>query len=201
MARHGGRSGDRNAGGRRLFVAIDLPAPLRAELAALAQMLPVPRRAAPETLHLTLVFLGPCPETQLEEIDRALTAVTARGPAAFDLTLQGLGLFGRAAPRVVWAGLAPNPDLMDLQARLETALRRASCGIDHRRFQPHVTLARFAPAQADAPALEQALADLSGFRSDPWRVQAITLFQSWLRPEGPQHVALADYPLPGTPVG
>lgn len=197
MARQGRKSGERVAGGGgRLFVAIDLPDPVRAALAALAQMLPVPRRAAPETLHLTLAFLGPCPETLLEEIDRALAAVTAQGPVAFDLALQGLGLFGGAQPRVVWAGIAPNPPLMALQARLETALRHTGCRIDHHRFHPHVTLARFAPTSADLPALEQALVDLAGFRTDPWRVEAVTLYQSWLRPEGPRHAALAAYPLP-----
>ena len=42
----------------RLFVALELPAPVKRELARLAAGLPGARWVAPEQFHLTLRFIG-----------------------------------------------------------------------------------------------------------------------------------------------
>ena len=100
----------------RAFLGIDLPPAVRGALQVQQFLLPLPRKVEPENLHLTLVFLGDCPEAALEAAHEGFE--TLRAPA-FSLSLQGLGLFGKDKPRVAWAGVAPSPDLLHLQAKAQ----------------------------------------------------------------------------------
>ena len=177
----------------RAFLGIDLPPTVRGALQVQQFLLPLPRKVEPEKLHLTLVFLGDCPEPALEAAHEDLDALRER---RFLLSLQGLGLFGKDRPRVAWAGVAQSGELMHLQAKVETVARRAGCPLDARKFMPHVTLGRFAPPPpADAMRLERAVAMGQGFRTDPWEVTELTLWRSHLTGKGSHYTVLARYPL------
>jgi len=177
----------------RAFLGIDLPPAARGALQVQQFLLPLPRKVEPENLHLTLVFLGNCPEPALEAAHEGFEALRETG---FPLSLQGLGLFGKDKPHAAWAGLAPSAALTRLQAKVETIARRAGCPIDARKFAPHVTLGRFPPpSPVDTARLERAVAMASGFRSDPWEVTELTLWRSHLTGKGPQYEGLATYPL------
>ncbi len=177
----------------RAFLGIDLPANVRGALQVQQFILPLPRRVQPETFHLTLVFLGDCPEPALEAAHEGFEAL--REPA-FALTLQGLGLFGKSRPKVAWAGVKPSPELTHLQAKVETIARRAGCPIDARNFMPHVTLGRFPPpAPPDAARLERAIALGAGFTAGPWEVRHLTLWRSHLGGKGAHYDVLTTYPL------
>ena len=93
---------------RRVFLAFDLPDHIRSALAMQQFLLPLPRRVDPESLHLTLVFLGETPLPVLEAVHEAWEAL--RLPA-LSVQIAGLGLFGGARPRQMYAALAPNPAL------------------------------------------------------------------------------------------
>jgi 2'-5' RNA ligase len=177
----------------RAFLGIDLPPSVRGALQVQQFLLPLPRKVDPENLHLTLVFLGDCPEPELEAAHDGFDALRERG---FALSLQGLGLFGKDRPRVAWAGVSPSPELMHLQAKVETIARRAGCPIDARKFLPHVTLGRFQPPPpADAMRLERAVALGAGFRTEPWDVTELVLWRSHLTGKGSHYEVLARYPL------
>lgn len=177
----------------RAFLGIDLPQPVRGALQVQQFLLPMPRKVEPEKLHLTLVFLGDCPEPALEAAHEGFTALREN---RFTLALRGLGLFGRDKPRVAWAGVAPSPGLLHLQAKVEGIARRAGCPVDARKFTPHVTLGRFQPPPpADVLRLERAVAMGQGFQSDPWDVTELTLWRSHLTGKGPHYEVLARYPL------
>lgn len=177
----------------RAFLGIDLPQAIRGALQVQQFLLPMPRKVEPENLHLTLVFLGECPEISLDTAHEGFQAL--REPR-FSLALQGLGLFGKDKPRVAWAGVVPSPQLAHLQAKVETIARRAGCPIVARKFLPHVTLGRFPPPPpADAMRLERAVAMGMGFRTDPWEVTGLTLWRSHLTGKGSHYQVLARYPL------
>jgi RNA 2',3'-cyclic 3'-phosphodiesterase len=177
----------------RAFLGIDLPRSVRGALQVQQFLLPMPRKVEPEALHLTLVFLGDCPEPALEAAHEGFEALRERG---FPLALQGLGLFGKDKPRTAWAGVAPSPDLLHLQAKVETIARRAGCPVDARKFVPHVTLGRFQPPPPpDALRLERAVAMGQGFRTEPWEVTELTLWRSHLTGKAPHYEVLARYPL------
>ncbi|MCU0905059.1 MAG: RNA 2',3'-cyclic phosphodiesterase [Tabrizicola sp.] len=177
----------------RAFLGIELPQPVRGACQVQQFLLPLPRKVEPENLHLTLVFLGECPEPALEAAHDGFEALRE---TRFILSLQGLGLFGKDKPHTAWAGLAPSAPLAHLQAKVETIARRAGCPIEARKFVPHVTLGRFPPPTfADTARLERAVAMGSGFRSEPWEVTRLTLWRSHLTGKGPQYEALVHYPL------
>lgn len=177
----------------RAFLGIDLPPQVRGALQVQQFLLPLPRKVEPENLHLTLVFLGDCPEPALDAAHEGFE--TLREPE-FSLSLQGLGLFGKDKPRVAWAGVAPSPDLMHLQAKVETIARRAGCPIDARKFLPHVTLGRFQPPPpTDILRLERAVALGAGFRTEAWEVRDLVLWRSRQTGKGSHYEVLARYPL------
>jgi RNA 2',3'-cyclic 3'-phosphodiesterase len=177
----------------RAFLGLDLPPEVRGACQIQQFLLPLPRKVEPDTLHLTLVFLGDCPEPALEAAHEGFQGLRLPG---FSLSLQGFGLFGKAKPHAAWAGVAPSAPLMHLQAKVETIARRAGCPIDARTFLPHVTLGRFPPPNpADTARLERAVALGSGFKTEPWEVTELTLWESHLSGKVPRYDVLARYPL------
>jgi RNA 2',3'-cyclic 3'-phosphodiesterase len=177
----------------RVFLAIDLPGPVRAALSVQQFLLPLPRRIAPDTFHLTLVFLGEVDPPVLDAVDDALRLIDE---PAFSISLQGLGLFGGDRPRAAWAGVAPSVPLARLQSRLERAARRAGSRVDHRHFIPHVTLGRFPPpSRFDAMRLEHAVVAGNSFETAPFDVSKVVLYRSTLHPKGARYDILTEYPL------
>lgn len=195
----------------RLFVAIPLEASLRARLREAAK--PLERLGAkvswsrPESMHLTLVFLGDVFAARIPVWRRALDAAVA-GIPSFSLTFAGLGVFGRPrAPRVVWAGIpAPPEALFTLRQEIAGALRAEGAVFEKRPFHPHVTLGRVRSSRGAAPLAEAlaALRDAPPRRFGRCAVDRVALIQSTLTPQGPRyrsrHLArLGDNPGPTKP--
>ncbi len=177
----------------RAFLALALPDQVRSALAVQQFLLPLPRRVPPENFHLTLCFLGDAvPDAGLEAVHDGMQAV--RLPPV-TIAVAGIGHFGGAKPRAVYAGVRFDAGLDQLQAKVATGARRAGCTIPHTRFVPHVTLGRFShlPA-ADQPRLERAIVAGAGFRLDPFVAAQITLYATTLG-DPPRYDALATYPL------
>ena len=129
----------------RAFIAIAPDAALRqvgADVAKAACGLPM-RWVRPESVHLTLKFLGDVPVDAIPTIHQTLQQV-AEGSAAFSVAVRGLGCFPNAArPRVLWMGLDdPRRELVQLQSNIESTLAGLDVSADKRLFRPHLTLAR-----------------------------------------------------------
>lgn len=177
----------------RAFLAIDVPDEVRHRLSLLQYLLPLPNPVDAENLHLTLSFLAEQPDHVLEAVHDALTALHL---PQFALTIKGVGLFGGAKPRLVYAAVQPDDGLMRLQTKVETATRRAGVAIPSQRYVPHITLGRFKPMPPDAVmALERALVEHAAFHCAPFTVTKYSLFASHTGPKGGWYENLADYPL------
>lgn len=175
----------------RLFVGLDLPESIKDRLAALEAGLPGARWVAWDNYHLTLSFVGEVDEALAREIDDGLSRLRY---APFDLRLTGLDSFGTGGKiRSIWVGVAPEPALHDLQARVVALLRRLGAPQDDRRFTPHVTLARLKQTPPDR--VGRYLQDVGLFATDPFPVTEITLFRSYLSGEGSIYEPLATYPV------
>ena len=146
--------------GVRLFIAINFPEEIRS---ALHEALEPARRAAPEVrwtdpsrLHLTLKFLGECPEAAVDPLVGAMGTVVPRYDPV-DLELGGLGAFPNLRrPRIVWLGMRADPKLELIHHDLEVACAALGYDIDGRAFRPHVTLGRAGDRRIDAGALAAA---------------------------------------------
>jgi len=124
---------------QRLFVAVEIPADAIAQLVAI-QPLPKPgmRAAEASQMHLTLHFIG---QAETAQVAAALASVVAM---QFPLTIQGVGHF--SSPRgavTLWAGVAENPQLLELHAATAVALSGLGFQPERRPYHPHITLARW----------------------------------------------------------
>lgn len=180
----------------RTFLAVPLPEPLQRNIAALqrelAGALPGIRWARPDTIHLTLRFFGETDTDDLEKIRASMLSVKLHGrPCQVDLL--GVGAFpDRRRPRVVWIGLHPPEPLLTLQQCCEEVLGRAGIPGERRPFVPHLTIGRF---RERGPELTTVLARQSGRQFGRMPVTQLVLYESRLRPDGPQHIALFTVPL------
>jgi 2'-5' RNA ligase len=178
----------------RVFVAIDLPGGVRAELVRLQSLLSVGRPVPAENLHLTLSFLGEQSEEDVEAAHHALSSVRS---APFSLELSGLDAFGAGTPQVIFAGVKPCEGLFQLERRVVHALRQARLDFEKRRFRPHVTVMRL-PARlsvVEEARIGDDLARHSGFQATEFEVDGFCLYRSSLTPKIAVYDALAGYAL------
>lgn len=175
----------------RVFVGIPLPERIRQRLAGLCSGLLQACWVPPENMHVTLRFVGEVDDGRAEDVDAALAAIDAR---AFPLILGGIGCFERGRyVHAVWAGVDGGDILERLYEKIESAIVRAGFEPEHRKFKPHITLARLkkTPARRVGDFIQAHEAFLAG----PFPADRFTLFRSHLGREGAHYETLADYPL------
>jgi len=175
----------------RLFVGLPIPADIRLRLSMMAAGLPGARWINEDNYHLTLRFIGEVDEGLADDIDATLSQIDH---TAFDLSLEGVGYFGKPnAARAVWAGVAKNDDLVHLHAKIETALQRMGQPAEERKYTPHVTLARM--RGTPKAKLDEYIAGHMGFAAGPIPVRSFTLFSSFLSSSGAIYTPEANYAL------
>lgn len=174
----------------RLFTALEVPRDAALSLSLLRGGLPGARWIDVENYHLTLRFIGDVEGHVADEIADALDRV--RRPS-FTLTLSGVGAFGSKKPHSIYAGVAPSPDLVALQAEIERICQRLGLPADPRKFVPHVTLARLRNA-SDADVAHY-LSGRGNFSTLPFRVGRFVLMSSREAVGGGPYVVEEAWPL------
>lgn len=182
----------------RLFTAFALPPDVREEVLrrqAALEALPFRRWQSPETLHLTLHFLGEVEPALVEPLAQTLGNACA-GAAPFRLQLGRLGAFpSPKRPRVLWIGVEGQVDrLLALEGVMRPRLLGLGIPLEARTYHPHITLAR---DPLGSVALPPTMAGHDAARE--WQAAELTLFQSILRRTGAVHEVLATFPLSGPP--
>jgi 2'-5' RNA ligase len=193
--------------GWRLFLAVPMP-PAATDLvdrivAELSSADWPVRWVAPDTVHLTLHFLGDTAPERAELLRMALAPVIARH-RALTLNTGGLGVFpDERRPRVIWLGLSGQTDrLVALHGDLADALRSLDLPVEERLLRPHITLGRVRdnPSTGFPVALQRRLADptirnLVAQSAASVPVTEVQLVRSILGRTGARHEPLARYPL------
>lgn len=183
----------------RLFLAINLPSPIRGaidqEVSALRATAPALRWIAPEKWHLTVRFIGEEPLERVAQIRDAIDAATARHEDA-PMAIGGIGAFPNfRRARIVWIGVAPDPRLEMLHHDIESACVALGMEPEGRPFRPHITLARV-PPRIDEPVLRALSRAARGVRySEVADVATVDLMASELAPDGPRYRLLHSSPL------
>ncbi|MEO5568785.1 MAG: RNA 2',3'-cyclic phosphodiesterase [Gemmatimonadaceae bacterium] len=186
---------------RRIFLAINPPPEVRRgvwDATASLREIPSSVRWTPESkIHLTLKFLGPISEDQLQSLAATLTEV-ARTHAAPMMHIGSVGAFPNfRRPRVIWMGVAPEPRLELLQHDVEVACAALGHELDGRPFRPHLTLGRWREtSSADEVTPLRAAAKKVRF-TDEFLVQSIDVTQSVPGAAGSTYSVLSSAPMRG----
>ena len=174
----------------RLFVAVDLPEAVKDALSGVGFGLPGARWLPREQLHVTVAFIGEVDGGQAQDVKDALRAV--RG-APFELSLRGLGHFPlRGEARVAWAGLRASEPLSHVHRSVTRQIESTGCTLEHRKFHPHVTLARLSGTPPHR--LADWLAMNGGFETGAFEVSEFVLYSSVLGSKGATHQVEETYP-------
>jgi RNA 2',3'-cyclic 3'-phosphodiesterase len=182
----------------RLFVAVEIPQEVKTTLEGFLKPLRATAKLSwsrVDNLHITTQFIGEWPEARLDEIQRALAGVPARG--AIDIRVMGIGWFpNERRPRVLWAGIEGNDGgdgLRALAGDTREALTKIGVKVEERAFTPHLTLARIrepVPLGALREAIE-ASPFASGFDFGAFRAGTFYLYLS----AGGRYTQLAGFGL------
>jgi 2'-5' RNA ligase len=176
----------------RLFLALDLPEPARASIAAWRDVLVSDRRdvrpVRSEALHVTLVFLGWQDESAAAHIAEAAFGAVPEEPPPL-LTPAGVRSLPPRNPRLFALDLDDEGGRATAwQAAAAAALEAGGWYRPEKRpFWPHLTLARVKRGERRVPPLPEQPPP----PREPFEAPVVTLYRSTLRPQGALYEPLA----------
>jgi 2'-5' RNA ligase len=192
----------------RIFIALDIDDAIRARLEQFLDGVRGFARDArwvrPESMHVTLKFVGEKPVEVVEEIKLALGSIRAR---AFQISFRGFGFFPSAkAARVFWVGIEAGLELGDLARAVDEASASVGVPREEHAFSPHLTLARRAGSGAprwrrdDGPnqvfqRLQEKLAAMPALDFGTVTAREFFLYQSQLMRGGAKYTKIERFEL------
>jgi RNA 2',3'-cyclic 3'-phosphodiesterase len=187
----------------RTFIGVDIGDQIRAAAAALQKDLARTgasvKWAAPESMHVTLLFLGEVDDRELHAVCKAVRDAAA-GEPPFPLRVSGVGAFPTPRrPKILWAGITDGAEpLQRLNAALEERMLDLGCyRKEERGYTPHLTLGRVA-GDADSFALAAELPKRLAWDGGRTTVDEVLVFSSEMDRAGPVHTVIGRAPLAGS---
>lgn len=187
----------------RAFIAIELPTALKDELTDIQKALRADLKdavswARPETMHLTIKFLGSIETSRIDELSVAIKDATA-DTAPFELTTEGLGAFpNKARPSTLWIGIEQSSELKRLHERIESQLENVGFEREKKELLPHLTLARLRRNSGNTETRRKLRKTLEAFKtkfSQAFTVRELVLFKSELHKSGAVHTPIERFKL------
>ena len=128
----------------RVFIALDIEDAIRDRISrfmdGVREFAPDARWVRPESLHVTLKFIGEKSAEAVEQIKEALAAVKGQ---AVEMGFRGHGFFPTAkSARVFWVGIESGPALASLANAVDDVTAGLGIPKEERAFNAHLTLAR-----------------------------------------------------------
>ena len=193
----------------RIFIALDIDQAIRQRIARFVEgvhgFAPDARWVHPESLHVTLKFIGEQPEPAVEQIKQGLDIISA---ATSEIQFRGYGFFPTPnSARVFWIGMETGPELSALAAAIDAATATVGIPKEDRPYSPHLTLARGSGGSGsprnhkqDRPnrvfqQLQDKLATLPTPEFGTMTPREFFLYQSHLSPKGSTYTKLAGFAL------
>jgi RNA 2',3'-cyclic 3'-phosphodiesterase len=193
----------------RLFVAVDIDDAIRRAISTFLDsvrgLAPDARWVRPESLHITLKFIGEQQEERLGAVKERLSSITG---SSLRIAFRGFGFFPSAkSARVFWLGMESGTELGRLAGEIDRAMESLGIEKEKREYSPHLTLAR-GEGRSGAPGwrkgdkankvflrLQEKLAGMSPPDFGTMTAGEFFLFQSKLQRGGAQYTKLARYEL------
>ena len=193
----------------RLFIGLDIDEEIRQRIRTFLDgvrgFAPDARWVKPESLHVTLKFIGEQSDESIHSIEKALAQVS--GPP-LQLTFRGRGFFPNPkSARVFWIGIQSGPQLSALASTIDNATATLDIPREDRVFSPHLTLARLGGRSGwprrqngDRPnntfqRLAEKLAAMTSLEFGTMTACEFFLYQSQLSREGSRYTELKSFPL------
>jgi 2'-5' RNA ligase len=188
----------------RVFVAVELSSEVREKISALQQQLnttlPPMNWVRPESIHLTLKFLGSVEPSRISQLLSVLEPIGKR-QNKFSVDVQDLGVFPHVKhPRIFWVGVTGKTHaLQELVLEIEAVLEPLGFPLEDKPYHPHLTLARMTRENA---IVGSALVKNRIFHSDQQLgtlpIDRFLLFQSDLDSFGATYTPLGSVQFSGS---
>ena len=192
----------------RIFIALDIDEAIRDRIArflgGVRGFAPDARWVRPESLHVTLKFIGETAPENVDPIKEKLKAVEAN---AIEMNIRGSGFFpGAKSPRIFWLGIEAGPSLAALASTVDDRVAALGIAKEDHPFSPHLTLAR-GGGSAGSPRskgdgfkpsfqrLQEKLAALPVPEFGTMTAREFFLYQSHLSRGGSRYEKLASFTL------
>ncbi|MFH1294477.1 MAG: RNA 2',3'-cyclic phosphodiesterase [Candidatus Aenigmatarchaeota archaeon] len=173
----------------RLFISLEVPEDIRKNIIIAKDKLGINGKikwVPIGNIHITIKFLGGVQDGLLEDI-KAKIRNAAKDTVPFDVSVRGIGTFGRP-PRVVWAGIDRGKiQLIDLMKKMDASL---SC-IRQEDFKPspHITIGRIRSSEPGSMPLQPFEKEMFGeFVAD-----SVHLMESTLSKDGPSYSCMETF--------
>jgi RNA 2',3'-cyclic 3'-phosphodiesterase len=191
----------------RIFVGLDIEEEIRVRISrfitGMRDLAPDVRWVPPESLHLTLKFIGEKPDASVKQVEKSLASISS---AAFNISFRGAGFFpGARSPRVFWIGIKADPGLAKLASEIEDSLFAIGIPKESRAFSPHLTLARrgsgapsrqrFDKQNKRFDRLQQRLSSAPPPEFGTMTSREFFLYRSQLSSQGSRYTKLAQFEL------
>lgn len=176
----------------RTFIAIEIPDSLSEQIADLQEQLKKHNErikwTRPESIHLTLKFLGDVEENRIDDLAQKLQEGASQFQT-FKCPIKNVGAFPNPRrPRVVWVGMEDTDGtLVRLAQNVDDALNSLGFSKENRKFKPHLTIGRVKAAVSRA--FTESIQNTE-FQSDPIEISEIVIMRSDLKPTGAVYTPL-----------
>jgi len=148
------------------------------------------RCSRPDSIHLTLVFIGPLETRRIPEL--LGMAERIRLPR-FETEFDRVECWRHNRIGCLGASTMPQ-GLLGLVQALEAGLKALDISFDRRAYRPHITLLRKADCQGTTQA-DDVEKKNPAIRPYHWPARDFVLVKSSLRPDGARYEALGRWPL------
>lgn len=191
----------------RIFVGLDIQSGIRQRISEfmteMQELAPDVRWVTPESLHVTLKFIGEKPDQDVAGVQNKLGEIAASG---FNIAFRGSGFFPTPrSARVFWVGIEAPPSLSELAGQIDAALAEVGIPKENRAFSPHLTLARAGSGvptrtKTDKPnhrftRLQQKLAQLPTPDFGTMAAREFFLYRSQFSSQGSRYTKIARFEL------
>ena len=178
----------------RSFIALEISDEAREELARIEDKLKEAgadvKWIRPESIHLTLKFLGYITEEKVASITKRLGRI-ASGASPFDAVLSEIGVFPKwRYARVLWIGIEEGKEKVKaLAGMVEEAMEEEGFEKEKRSFKSHITIGRIRTSKK----LEKLEKEAGKIKVNPAvsHITKVVLFKSDLTPRGAIYTPLA----------
>jgi len=182
----------------RIFIAINLPADIKRDLASYAEKWPeLPAKwTAKDNLHITLEFLGYITDQEIGDVCKVALEVAKRHkPFSITLTKVLYGPPGKMPPRMVWVQGDKPDELIDLKQDLQEYLvERVNFRPDSKGSITHIALARVSEWEFKKFDIDER-PEVSEEIDLTFTVESIEVMESELKKGGPQYTILESHTL------